>query len=181
MDFIAAVLVAHLFGDYVFQNQWMADHKVKRLWPAIVHGFFYTLPFLFITLNPWSLLIIFGTHVVIDRYRLAKYVVWFKNQLAPKSSRFTWSPPKSSEPLLVHNPSKNVSTGPSESPDTNTTGTDDVVVTKKRVLDIHPAVINDKSTGFPLSVPDWMRVWLMIIVDNSLHIAINILAIWLFL
>lgn len=184
MDFIAAVLLAHLIGDYVLQNQWMADNKTKRLWPAIVHGAFYTLPFLLITLNPWSLLIIFGTHVVIDRYRLAKYIIWFKNQLAPKSSRFAWSPSKaiktaraSTSPPIV----TSGSTGPLDA-SILVTGT----IAGMKVISVgdgikNPSKINDKNTGFPMSVPDWMRVWLMIIVDNTLHLVLNVLAIWLFL
>lgn len=90
---IASIILAHLVGDYILQTHWMASEKVKRLWPAVVHGVVYTLPFLFITQSPMALLAIAGTHIVIDRYRLAKHVVWFKNQFAPKSHRtgHTWS------------------------------------------------------------------------------------------
>lgn len=38
-----------------------------------------------------ALLVIAGTHIVIDRFRLAKYLAWGKNQLAPKEFR----PPRS--------------------------------------------------------------------------------------
>ncbi len=31
-------LLAHLVGDYLIQSDWMATEKVKRWWPAIVHG-----------------------------------------------------------------------------------------------------------------------------------------------
>ena len=72
-------LIAHLVGDYILQNHWMANEKVKRWFPAFVHGFFYTLPFLFLTQNPIALLIIGGTHVVIDRFRLAKIVARIRN------------------------------------------------------------------------------------------------------
>jgi hypothetical protein len=84
---IGAIILAHLVGDYVLQTHWMATEKVNRWWPAIAHGVTYTLPFLLITTSPLALLVIGGTHVVIDRYRLAKYLVWAKNQLAPKSHR----------------------------------------------------------------------------------------------
>lgn len=39
------------------------------------------------TRSPWRLAIIGGTHAVIDRYRLARHVVWAKNQLAPAAYR----------------------------------------------------------------------------------------------
>lgn len=84
---IAAVILAHLVGDYLIQSDWMASEKVKRLWPAVVHGVTYTLPFLFVTQSPWALLVIAGTHIVIDRWRLAKHVTWLKNQVAPKAFR----------------------------------------------------------------------------------------------
>ena len=84
---IGAVILAHLVGDYLIQTDWMATEKVKRWWPAIVHGVTYALPFLLITQSVAALLVIAGTHIVIDRYRLAKHVIWAKNQLAPKAHR----------------------------------------------------------------------------------------------
>ncbi len=30
-----------------------------------------------------------------------------------------------------------------------------------------------KATGYPESKPPWMAVWLMIVADNTLHVAIN--------
>jgi len=84
------VLLAHLVGDYLLQTQWMSDNKTSRWSPAIAHGVMYTLPFLLITTSPLALLVIAGTHVIIDRYRLAKYVTWFKNQFAPKADRYGW-------------------------------------------------------------------------------------------
>ena len=116
-------------GDYLIQNQWMADNKTSRWWPALVHGLTYTLPFLFLTHSLAALLVISLTHAVIDRYRLAKYLVWAKNQLVPSASRYAWG-------------SEN----------------------------------NNPVTGAPKSVPDWMAVWLMIILDNTLHLVLNALA-----
>lgn len=84
---IALGLVAHLIGDYLIQSHWMATEKTKRWWPAIAHAVTYGLPFLLITQSPLALLVIVGTHAVIDRHRLAKYVVWFKNQFAPAAFR----------------------------------------------------------------------------------------------
>jgi hypothetical protein len=33
------------------------------------------------------------------------------------------------------------------------------------------------NDGYPGDTPDWLRVWLMIIADNTLHLVINYLAI----
>lgn len=65
----------------------MATEKTKRWWPAIAHAVTYGIPFVLITQSPLALLVIVATHAVIDRYRLAKHVVWAKNQLAPAASR----------------------------------------------------------------------------------------------
>lgn len=93
---IGAALLAHLVGDYLIQSDWMANLKTKPGrdgWvAAVIHGVTYTLPYMFISQNLWTLLIIGGTHAVIDHYRLAKYVVWARNQLAPASSRFKPTP-----------------------------------------------------------------------------------------
>lgn len=65
----------------------MATQKTSRWVPALLHGLTYTLPFLFATHSLAALLVIGLTHAIIDRYRLAKYLVWFKNQFAPKAFR----------------------------------------------------------------------------------------------
>lgn len=83
--FTADQLVAHLVGDYIIQSDWMANEKRKRSLAAGVHAVTYTLPFLFLTLNPWALAIIAGTHFLIDRFGLARYVVWLKNVPYPGS------------------------------------------------------------------------------------------------
>ncbi len=138
-------LIAHFVGDYLIQNQWMADEKTSRWLPALVHGFTYTIPFLFATQSIAALLVIALTHAIIDRYRLAKYVIWFKNQLVPKRARFAWS--------------------------------DSLTDKDGKILYLQPNQINNKATGFPQSVPPWMSVWLLIIVDNTIHIVLNTLAI----
>lgn len=89
---IAEVLVAHLVGDYLLQSHWMATQKIVCWFPAIVHGVMYTLPFLFVTQHPAALAIICVTHIVIDRYRLAKHLSWLKNLMGPRP--VTWAEAK---------------------------------------------------------------------------------------
>lgn len=74
-------LLAHLVGDYILQNNYEAQEKVNSNLPALSHAVKYTAAFLPLTRNPRTLLIIGGTHYIIDRYRLAKRLVWAKNQV----------------------------------------------------------------------------------------------------
>lgn len=79
MLFTGDQIVAHLVGDYLLQSHWMATEKTKKSIAAAVHAITYTLPFLLITQSPAALAVICGTHFVIDRWRLARFVVWLKN------------------------------------------------------------------------------------------------------
>lgn len=81
------ILLAHLFGDYIAQSHWMATEKTKRWWPAIAHAATYTACYLPVTRSIPALLVIGGTHTVIDRYRLARHLIWAKNQLGPARYR----------------------------------------------------------------------------------------------
>lgn len=118
-------LVAHLLGDYVIQSHWMACEKTKRWWPAICHAASYTVPFTVLTLDPVALAVIGGTHLVIDRYRLARHLCFAKNWLlAPAAHRPQWS--------------------------------------------------TASGTGYdPDRSPAGMAIALMIVADNTIHIAIN--------
>jgi hypothetical protein len=113
-------LLAHAFGDYVVQSDWMAAEKTKRHGPALLHAASYAACFLPITRNWRALAVIGGTHFVIDRWRLAKHVGWAKNQFAPAAAR-----------------------------------------------------PGHTATGYGADKPDWMAVWLLIITDNTMHLAIN--------
>lgn len=85
------IVLAHLAGDYLIQSDWMAAEKTRRWWPAVAHGVTYGLPFLVVTRSPAALALIVVTHVVIDRYRLARHVVWAKNLFAPRRYRYPWA------------------------------------------------------------------------------------------
>jgi hypothetical protein len=138
-------LILHLIGDYLTQSDWMAQNKTERSWPAFCHAAVYSLPFLLLTgvsyhgLTMWY--VIFITHYVIDRFRLARYVVWAKNWIAPKSH---WIMQTKGEPMVF-----------------------DQGLTRNI-----PWKYCTK-TGYPPGRPDWLAVWLLIIADNTLHLAIN--------
>lgn len=64
-------LLAHLVGDYVLQSHTMAMYKTSEAKWALIHAFFYSLPFLFLVQDPVQWLVILLTHAYIDRYKIA--------------------------------------------------------------------------------------------------------------
>ena len=76
-------LVAHAIGDYVLQSDWMAKEKTRRSVAALAHVIAYSIPFYVLGASWTAMLVIASTHFVIDRWRLARYVVWAKNWLGP--------------------------------------------------------------------------------------------------
>lgn len=125
-------LILHLLGDYVLQSHTMAIRKVQSSFWCLLHTILYTLPFLILTKSVTSLLIIGITHFLIDRFRLAKYLVWLKNLI---------SSPKEIKISLIDALENGIS-----------------------------------SSGFPRGTPDYIALWLLIIVDNFLHMAINFIS-----
>lgn len=130
---IVLCLAAHVIGDYLIQSDWMAQEKLRKSSVALLHGLTYGIPFIpvVVTLDTrWPVaawLVITLTHAVIDRFRLARHLVWFKNQFAP----FSFRPPHT-------------------------------------------------ATGHGLDRPEFLTVWLLILVDNIVHMAINVAAVmWL--
>ena len=81
-------LILHGIGDYITQTDWMANEKTKRTWAAFVHATIYSLPFLLLTQSPLAIFVIWFTHLLIDRFRLARYVVFAKNWITNMS--LTW-------------------------------------------------------------------------------------------
>lgn len=152
--FSAAELVAHAFGDYVVQSDWMATAKTKKSTAALAHVLTYTA--CFIPLVDWdpvgrwrALLFIAATHFVIDRWRLARYVCWAKNFLAPKH-------------IEVLYPEGHEKAGQVEKLIRNAPWSE------------------CSGTGYDTGKPPFMAVWLMIITDNAFHVVCNAVALsWL--
>lgn len=150
-------LIAHLFGDYVLQNHWMALNKTKSNDAAALHAMFYTLPFLFLTRNPWALAIICGTHYIIDRTGLAKKWPAFWGVGEPG-----WVLKR------LHEWRRDIYVD---------------VQHYRRPQEIrlgYFAAEYDVDHPLPESAPPWLGVWLGIIVDNTLHLTINHLALGYF-
>jgi hypothetical protein len=97
-------LLAHAIGDYVFQSHWMATNKTRSSVAALCHVATYCLPFLFLRPSWLAMIVIVGSHFVIDRWRLARLVVWAKNWLCPfwdnydpdkaVAERYKWNTPR---------------------------------------------------------------------------------------
>jgi hypothetical protein len=82
-------LLLHLVGDYLTQTDWMAREKTRRSVAAAVHAAVYGLPFLLLAPSAAALALIVLTHFAIDRFRLARYVVFAKNWITSPSLRWT--------------------------------------------------------------------------------------------
>jgi hypothetical protein len=76
-------ILMHLIGDYLLQSDWMAQQKTKDSLAAWVHATVYSFPFLIFSPSMLAWTVILGSHFLIDRYRLARYVVWAKNCMGP--------------------------------------------------------------------------------------------------
>lgn len=83
-------LVLHFVGDYVLQSDWMAAGKSKQWAPAITHAAVYTAPFALV-LPQWEPLALIGlSHLLIDRFRLARFVCWGSSFFGPPNARAAW-------------------------------------------------------------------------------------------
>ena len=82
-------LILHLVGDYVTQTHWMAIRKTQCSKAAAAHAIVYSLPFLLLAPSTLAFAVILSTHFLIDRYRLARYVVFAKNWVTSPAVR--WS------------------------------------------------------------------------------------------
>lgn len=153
MFFTADQLVAHAVGDYVLQSHWMASEKTSRSVACLAHVATYVLPFLLLTRDPRALAFIAVTHFVIDRWRLARFVCWAKNWMAPK--RHLASPV-----LTATNPPRRRNWPWRECTATG----------------YGPPV--QSISGIETGPPVWMATWLMIVVDNLMHVTCNALALW---
>lgn len=85
--FTANQFICHAVGDYILQSDWMALNKTKSWFPAFVHAITYSIPFLLLKPSVAALIVIIVSHAIIDRLRLARFVVWAKNLIAPKGQR----------------------------------------------------------------------------------------------
>ena len=67
-------IYAHLIGDYLIQNDWMAAGKKQASWICAIHVLVYLIPFVFTGLCWWQIALIGVQHFAQDR---TGFVVWF--------------------------------------------------------------------------------------------------------
>jgi hypothetical protein len=95
------LLFGHLFGDYFFQNDWMAQNKKKKTFDGIIacitHCSVYTFivaAFLMafgVIISPLQIVLIFLSHYILDRYNLIDTwcdingIITWKSEIKEKS------------------------------------------------------------------------------------------------
>jgi len=62
--------VAHLVGDFILQNEWMATKKIQSSFVCMVHVLVYLVPFLLCHLEWWQIVLIGSQHFIEDRKML---------------------------------------------------------------------------------------------------------------
>lgn len=181
-------LICHLIGDYVLQNHAMATLKTSSSAWAAAHAITYTIPFvlvallqewvggdLFFSVSPVGLLVICLTHFAIDRWRLAGFWVRFWGvgvvqstiARALKWDRLPWyyerdpdqdRPIRSGECVIYRGHWYWVE--------------DDGFLYRPgfRRFEWEPG---EAERFRPVQTPPWLAVWLLILVDNTLHLLIN--------
>lgn len=88
--------MAHLIGDFLLQNDWMALNKKSRSWPCFVHVALYTLTVWAVMRWPWwAIVIVFVTHFAQDR---TNFIVWFMQH---KGQQKFASPPMAPWSIIV--------------------------------------------------------------------------------
>ena len=181
--FTVGQLIAHGIGDYVLQSHWMATQKTQRSLAALCHVLAYAVPFLFLKPSLLALVVIIGSHFVIDRWRLARYVVWAKNWLlCPFWQRNNFLPYQVEEVLsettLKVNSTLGLRNGAVLTIDPMEQGLAPgslLMITDERRT--HARSWHEcQQTGYPADTPPWLATWLLIICDNLLHIVCNAVA-----
>ena len=81
-------LLLHAIGDYLTQTDWMAREKLRHWQAALLHALVYAVPFWLLDPSLAAWLVIFGTHAVIDRFALARHVIYWRAKLFNPSLRW---------------------------------------------------------------------------------------------
>ena len=66
--------VAHLIGDFILQNDWMAANKKISSAACLLHVFVYIVPFLVSNLQTWQIVLIGLQHFAQDR---TSFILWW--------------------------------------------------------------------------------------------------------
>jgi hypothetical protein len=69
MEVKMGLIVAHMVGDYLFQNRWMALNKQKNIWICSLHALIYAISIMVICgWYDWRIAVVFISHLIIDHW-----------------------------------------------------------------------------------------------------------------
>jgi hypothetical protein len=193
------MILCHLIGDYCLQNQPMATEKTRSWCWAVIHGSFYMIPFfvvrwlnnltgldVFFEVSVTAALVMWSTHIVIDRLRLARYWIEFWGIGTFDSTVGTMIGYDLGPNAHEKDPDQDRRLEMGEFASLEGTH---VEVLARTYAEPEPA--NDlyglksrhgvryTATGRELTrlrrrqVPAWLSTWLLILVDNTMHLTIN--------
>ena len=68
-ELIYKLIICHLIGDYVLQNDYIAKTKGENMYHLLVHCFLYALPFYIVFGFDGRIPLIISTHIIIDNLK----------------------------------------------------------------------------------------------------------------
>jgi len=170
-----ALILAHFLGDYTLQSHKMSISKTTDMKWAIIHAYVYSLPFCVLLgyaegALTWQVavawVVVMWTHAVIDRYGLARrWCVWYG--VGHPGIWWTEDDRKEVRELAAQKLYETWTDRPNWCP----------WVPRGNSLWQDEARRATQSADFEYP-PPFLQVWLQIIVDNTLHLAINGLTFW---
>ena len=83
--------MAHLVGDYLLQNDWMANGKKNSTWICLIHVLFYCVPFVLFGIPPLAVALIGLEHFAQDRTGFVRWYMGAKGQDAFATHLGPWS------------------------------------------------------------------------------------------
>ena len=87
-----ALFMAHLIGDYLLQNDWMALNKKSSTFHCSVHIITYMIPFVFMPISLLGFILIAIQHFVVDRTNIIyNFMVWKGQDKFVEPPCFPWS------------------------------------------------------------------------------------------
>jgi hypothetical protein len=96
MNAFEKYLIAHLAGDYLLQNNWMALGKGSRSLPLVVHSCIYGLVFGLMFQNVMVASLIAIVHMILDKsYYKATLSEWWLRLIGGRSLKLVLNPPTS--------------------------------------------------------------------------------------
>lgn len=81
-------IITHIIGAYLTSSDYIRSRSSSNTVYALVTAVLYMIPFIiFLPLSPLAFLVIFVFRFLAIRFSLVDYVIWARDQLAPRSER----------------------------------------------------------------------------------------------